>query len=57
MTIDYSWNTVEFVARPMNRMMAAKCLDSAEESIDFDVTPDDIRVEDTVTVIWEIARK
>jgi len=56
-TIDYSWNTVEFVARPMNRMMAAKCLDSAEESIDFDVTPDDIRVEDTVTVIWEIAWK
>lgn len=55
-TIDYSWGEVEFVSRPTSRLMDAdlrfKSLE--EDSYDFDIEPDDIDVQDTVTVVWSM---
>ena len=54
-TIDYSWGEVEFVSRPMSRLMDAGAVYGAgpdDDSYDFDIEPDDIDVEDTVTVVW-----
>ena len=53
--IDYSWGEIDFEVRPMNR-----CFNSEDRflakpaSYSIDIEPDDIEVEDTVTVIWEI---
>ena len=54
MTIDYSWGEIEFVSRPMNRLAEPMlaCGAAQEDSYDFDIEPDDIDVEDTVTVVW-----
>ena len=54
--IDYSWTDVTFGVQPMNEM---KLLRSAKEEAsvaDFaaQLEPEEIRAEDTVTVIWEI---
>lgn len=55
-TIDYSWGEVEFVSRPTSRLMDADLrFDSLEEdSYEFDIEPDDIDVQDTVTVVWSL---
>lgn len=54
--VDYSWNKLDLVTRPVNRMAAeVMCRKAdAETSYDMDMTPDDIEVEDTVTVVWGI---
>ena len=54
-TIDYSRAQIDFVARPMNRMMKAEEMDMAAGAMYApDIQPDDISVEDTVTVTWRI---
>lgn len=56
LNIDYSWNTLEFESNPYgNRDLV--CYDmccSSESSVDIDVNPEDINVNDDVTIIWEI---
>lgn len=54
-SIDYSWGEIQFETQPV-RMMEEKCFSicSSAESYDFDIEPDDIDAEDTVTVVWEI---
>jgi len=54
--IDYSWGEIEFVSRPMRDFSAKACLGRNIESdeVGLDIEADDIRVEDTVTVVWEI---
>ncbi len=56
--IDYSWGEVDFVSTPMNRNMAAPRMLGAvamkAESYDMAIEPDDVKVSDTVTVVWEI---
>ncbi|MBE5936854.1 MAG: DUF541 domain-containing protein [Lachnospiraceae bacterium] len=57
LTIDYSWGEIEFVSRPMDRMMLEDCcLNEAitDGTYDIDIDPDDIKVSDTVTVVWNI---
>ena len=55
-TVDYSWGRIDFEVSPVS-----KCLDLCESlgsgggSYDMDIEPDDIEVQDTVTVVWEIA--
>ncbi len=55
-TINYSWDEVEFAVRPMNKMM--KPMMDRERGItasyNMDIEPEDIDVSDTVTVVWEI---
>lgn len=58
-TIDYSWDEIKFVTKPVNRMMLeASCGEEAmysdNSSYDIDIAPDDIDVTDSVTVVWEI---
>ncbi len=57
-TIDYSWGEIEFVTRPMDHsMFKERCMrDSAAEAdaYEMDINPDDIKVSDNVTVVWNI---
>ena len=55
-TIDYSWGEIDFEYRPMNGDVMMECCTApmAAKSYDLDIEPDDIRVSDTVTVVWEI---
>ena len=58
LTIDYSWEEIDFVSKPMNDMMLRCCTeDSCVEptGYDIDIEADDIDVTDTVTVIWSIS--
>lgn len=55
--IDYSWAEIDFVSRPMDKLMLEECYMDAcnsDEAYDIDVTPDDIDVTDNVMVVWEI---
>lgn len=54
--IDYSWGEIEFTSSPMSRgfMLNECCNASAKMSYDIDIEPDEIEVNDTVTVIWKI---
>ena len=57
-TIDYSWSEVDFVSRPVDEMMLRTCCDAPADysvgSYDIDIEADDIKVTDTVTVVWSI---
>ena len=55
--MDYSWGRVDFEIQPMDKCLAL-CQESpitGGASYDLDIEPDDIDVQDTVTVVWEIA--
>ena len=57
-SMDYSWGEIDFEYRPMrgDGLMLAECASGcADSSYDMDIEPDDIDVQDTVTVVWEIA--
>lgn len=55
-SMDYSWGTINFEVQPMDRDMklceALPC--TSDEKYDLDIEPEDIEVQDTVTVVWEI---
>ena len=56
LSVDYALGEPNLVAQPMRKMMladnaAAECQTAG---YDMDITPDDIQVSDSVTVIWEI---
>ena len=56
LSIDYSWGEISFVSptRPMlARETGVGCVDNSMH-FDIDAVPEDIRVSDTVTVIWQI---
>ena len=48
-SIDYSWGEVDLCVRPM-----AADLMRMEKAAVPDMTPEDIQLEDTVTVVWEL---
>lgn len=52
--IDYSWNRVEIETEPVYRSMSLMAPSACEEeTYDMDIEPDDIELEDTVTIEWE----
>ena len=54
-SVDYSWGQVRFEYEPMDKcLMAEPCMAEGGGSYDMDIEPDDIEVQDTVTVVWEI---
>ena len=54
-SIDYSWGEIDLEYRPMGRaVLAEKCM-ASDDTLAFDIEPDDIEASDTVTVVWEIA--
>ncbi len=54
-TIDYSWGEIEIYSKPMDGMMLAAPID-VEGTYDLDIEADDIDLEDTVTILWEIKK-
>ena len=56
--IDYSWEELNFIASPMSKggMALSICEVACKEnnSYDFNIEPDNIVAEDTVTIIWNI---
>jgi uncharacterized protein len=50
MQIDYSWSEVRFESR----MEICSEVDLCEAAPAFDITPEDVDISDSVTVIWEI---
>ena len=55
-SIDYSVCDAVFEVRPMYGRSMKACMNEAADcgSYDMDIEPEDIRVTDTVTVVWEI---
>ena len=56
-TIDYSWAEIDFVSRPMDKLMLEECcrrICEPDEAYDIDINPDDIDVTDNVMVVWGI---
>ena len=53
-SVDYSWGRVDFEVYPMDRCLAAPNCAEGGNSYDLDIEPDDIDVQDTVTLVWEI---
>lgn len=51
-SIDYSWGELDIYSRT-NYAMDAKCM-AMPNSAAMDFTPDDIRLEDNVTFVWEL---
>lgn len=54
-SVDYSWGRVDFEVYPMDKCLAEPMCADGGGSYDLDIEPDDIEVQDTVTVVWEIA--
>lgn len=54
--IDYSWESMDIVSRPMNGFLrGVECEPSAETAAyNISIEPDDINISDKVTVIWRI---
>ena len=53
-SVDYSWSDVHFHSSTQFGLRFEKMNVS---SMDIDIQPDDINVNDTVTIIWEITKK
>ena len=53
-SMDYSWGRVDFEVYPMDKCLAEPMRADGGSSYDLDIEPDDIEVQDTVTVVWEI---
>lgn len=54
--MDYSWGQVRFECEPMDKCVIAEpCMADGASSYNMDIEPDDIEVQDTVTVVWDIA--
>lgn len=54
LSIDYSWARLDLEVMPVTGVAAGACMKSAINNLDLDVEPDDIRLSDTVTVLWTI---
>ena len=56
-SVDYSWGQINLEIEPMDRCMALSEMAApvCNGSYDMDIEPDDIDVQDTVTVVWEIS--
>ena len=56
--INYSWGELDLEVRPMNAMLSHSMARGSAKmtgSYDMNIQPEDIEVEDTVTVVWEIS--
>lgn len=55
-SVDYSWGEMQIYNRTVDEMTFGSNakINMAEESFDMDIETDDINIQDTVTVIWEI---
>lgn len=56
-SIDYSWGKIQFETRPLVMAKSIEIEMAPKKSYDFDIEPDDIDAEDTVTVVWKIGER
>ena len=57
-SIDYSFSDLRFETQPMRNVVFAKAARvEADAAYGMSIEPDDIEVEDTVTVVWEIGEE
>ena len=55
LSMDYSWGQINIYSRPIeNITYGAAKMAMADECYSFDIEPEDIDLEDTVTIVWEI---
>lgn len=56
LNIDYSMIEIDFISHSFEDMQMLKACDAGVQAggYDVDINPDDIKVSDTVTIIWEI---
>lgn len=56
-SMDYSWREVNMSVSSLNNFMDMMMLseDYCDDYYDEDIKPDDIKLKDTVTIIWEIS--
>ena len=52
-SIDYSWGEIDIRTSPVDKFELKKSY-ALESYYDIDIEPDDIDVNDTVTIEWEI---
>lgn len=52
--IDYSWGELEIFSHPIDDFMARPMFSESKASYDIDIEADDIDVDDTVTIEWEL---
>ena len=52
--MDYSWGQIDIEYRPMDKCLMMEPCMAEGGSYDLDIEPDDVEVQDTVTVVWEI---
>lgn len=52
--IDYSWGELQIVSHPIDKFMAKPMLLEPRASYDIDIEANNIDVDDTVTIEWEI---
>ena len=55
-TIDYSWGEMNIYTNTVDRMVLADAVYEGASSYNIDIDPDDIDVQDTVTIVWEIEK-
>ena len=54
-SIDYSWGEIKIFSKPLDFGSCDMLLAEAEpKAYDIDIEADDIDVQDTVTIVWEI---
>ena len=53
-SMDYSWGRIDFEVHPMDKCLDACMVEEKCNGYAMDIEPDDIEVQDTVTVVWEI---
>lgn len=52
--IEYGAAALDFGVRPMNRMMGASVMKTANRAMSMDIEAEDIKLEDSVTMVWRI---
>ena len=52
--IDYSWGELQIVSHPIDKFMAEPMLLESRASYDIDIEANNIDVDDTVTIEWEL---
>lgn len=52
--MDYSWGELQIVSNPIDKLITAPMFLESRSSYDIDIEAEDIDVDDTVTIEWEI---
>lgn len=52
--INYSWGELQILSQPIDKFMTEPMILESKASYDIDIEADDIDVDDTVTIVWEI---